>query len=210
MSSQPLTPALRLVWPAPGGAPRLRRVLHNPCRMDDDLYQAPRGGKLHFSHCRDLKHKGSDFPSWERVSASSVSPSDPRLCMWCREDLRRHRAALERKARSPESSPRDRSPEELLGLAQQLVEVGHQAIDLAHRLGPPAKRAMLAAGQARSQLKERRAARRLRRAERKQREIEPADHPTSTYDADAEGEEITDADVLDAADGRSDGQAPSE
>lgn len=187
-------------------------VLHYPCCMDDVLYQAPRGGKLHFSHCRLLKHLGSDFRSWDQVSAASIAPTNPRLCKWCREDLRKHRAELERTSGSPESLSAARSAEDYLLLGRQAVDLSHQAIDLAQRVGPPAKRAMLAtanaAAQARLRLSERRAARKLRRAERRQRELKPADPPTSTHDAEAEAEEITDAGVIDAEEGPSE-QPPS-
>jgi hypothetical protein len=193
--------------------PRSGAVLHYPRRMDDVLYKAPRG-KLHFSHCRDLEFKGSDFLSWEPVSAASVNPSDPRLCRWCRKDLLMRRAEVERTSRSPESLSEKRSPEDLLRLAQQAIDVSRQVIDLAQQVGPPAKRAMLAtadsAGRARTQLKEWRTVRKARRTERRQREIKPADPPSSTYDADADSEEITDADVIDPTDGHSDGQPPCE
>src|SRR4051812_22145865 len=161
--------------------PRSGAVLHYPRRMDDVLYQAPRGGKLHFSHCRDLKHKGSDFLSWEQVNAASVDPGDSRLCLWCRRDLLTRRAELERKSRSPESSLEKRSPEDVLRLAQEAIVVVRQAIELAEQVGPPVKRAMLTAAdsarRARAQLKERREARKAMRAERRQRELKPADPP---------------------------------
>src|SRR3954447_22976051 len=169
-------------------------VLHYPGRMDDVLYEAPRGGKLHFSHCRDLKHKGSDFLSWVQVSAASVDPSDSRLCKWCRRDLLTRRAELERTSGSPESLSEKRSPEDVLRLAQEAIVVARQVIELAEHVGPPLRRAMLAAadsaGRARAQLKERSEARKARRAERMRREINPADPPSSTYDVNADSEEI--------------------
>jgi hypothetical protein len=175
--------------------------------MDDVLYQAPRGGKLHFSHCRDLKHKGSDFLSWDQLSVASVDPSDSRLCMWCRRDLLTRRAELERKSRSPESLSEKRSPEDMLRLAQEAIFVARQVIELAEQAGPPVRRAMLtaadAAGRARAQLKERREARKAMRAERRQRELTPADSPSATYDVDADSEEISDADVIVPGNGHS-------
>lgn len=171
--------------------------------MDDVLYRAPRGGKLHFAHCRDLKHKGSDFRSWEQVSAASVDPSDSRLCMWCRRDLLTRRAELERASGSSESLSEKRSPEDLLRLAEEAVVVARQVIELVEHVGPPLKRGILATAdsvrRARAQLQ----ARKARRAEQSRREIKPAVPPSSTYDVDADSEEIADADVIDTADGHS-------
>jgi hypothetical protein len=175
--------------------------------MDNVLYQAPRG-KLHFADCRDLAFKGSEFASWEQVSAASVNPSSPRLCRWCRKELLARRAEQERTSRSSESLSERRSPEDLLDSVQRAVDLSRQVIDLAQQVGPPAKRAMLAAadsaGRAKIRLKERRTASLARRAEakalrknaiaeQKQREIKPDDPPLLPYDADADSEEITDA-----------------
>jgi hypothetical protein len=107
-----------------------------------------------------------------------------------------------------------RSPEDLLRLLEEAIDLSHKAVDLAQRVGPPAKKVMLitadSARRARTELKERRTARKARRAERRQHEIKPADPPSFTYDADADSEEITDADVVDPADGQRDNQPPPE
>jgi hypothetical protein len=158
--------------------------------MDDFLYQAPRG-KLHFPHCRDLAHKGSDFPSWERVTTASVDPRDPRLCQWCRTDLRRQRAALERAPLPSGPASQQRSLEDYIRLGEQAINAVHQALDAWERIEPRVTNA-------RVQLREWRAA-------RKQSKMQQGNSARVLQEADAE--EIIDAEFVDLSPSR-DGEPP--
>jgi|tagenome__1003787_1003787.scaffolds.fasta_scaffold20855282_2 hypothetical protein len=161
--------------------------------MDDFLYEAPRG-KLHFPHCRDLAHKGSDFLSWERVSTASVEPWDPRLCQWCRTDLRRQRAALELAPRPSGPPSQQRSLEDYMRIGEQAVNGFHQVLDAWERIEPRVTKA-------RMQLREWRA----ERAARKQSRLQQADAARLLHEADAEG--VIDAEVVDLS-ASPDGEPP--
>ena len=177
--------------------------------MDNVLYLAP-AGKLHFRHCRYLKLRGIDFSSWERVPLASVSPSDRRLCEWCRADVRSYRAELEQRPRQ-DARPAARSPEENLALAREWLALYRE---IAPELAPVARKVLEAgtdaASRAKARLQERRSTRQLRRTERHREELERPETPSPAYDADGDATEITDADVVIAGDGQSDAARPAE